>query len=886
MARAKPSQVLATMEVLERSRMGFDTKTLAPFTAKGKSEPVIAVEVGHALKMQMREAETPFVGRERELGILTEAFERAVDSRGSVVELVAGPGMGKSRLIEEISARVDWDRVVMGHGEEYERATPYFGLRGLLRDVLSIEDDDEDVLRDAVSRAAPHLAPWLPLVGTPLGLALEDTPETAALDERFRKERVEEVVDELLGSLLPSTTLLVVEDVHWLDEASADLLRRLVRAANARPWVVLIARREEPGDFRVPDDIEHAVLDLQPLGAEEAEALVHAATDEEPLQPHVVEALARRAGGNPLFLAELLTAARRSGGLEELPDSVEAVLMAEIDRLTPLDRRVLRSAAVVGAFFTPSLVSASMDDPVDADVWERLAHYVTSSDGNEFRFRHALARDVAYEGLPFRRRLELHGRIGEEVERQATDPLDEAELLSLHFFHAQRFDKAWRYSRAAGERAQSIYANVEAKTLLQRALDSARRVPEVPSTDVGKAWEDLGDVCMRLGEFDGASASFRAARRQAANDPVEKARLMLKEGTIAWRLGRYTQSVRWFGRGLREVEGIENAAAGAERARLCATTGHVRGRQGRPRQAIAWLKRAIDEAQASGADDALALAYGLLDIQYAAIGELESVENSERALAIYEKLGDVERQANVLNSLGVFAYTLGRWDESIGLYERARKAWDKAGNHWTASFAIVNAAEVLSDQGRLDEAEPIFRSALQVARASLSPARIADVSVHLGRLLARKGEFDEAQELLAAARDHFAQVGDKGELFASDARMAECLLLATRPDEALALADSTFERAAVTEGCSLLMPLIGRLRGYALMQLGHGDAARDALQESLSAARELKMDYEVGLTLSALVALAETTGSPDDGAKQERDAIFRRLGVVAAPVDS
>jgi tetratricopeptide (TPR) repeat protein len=198
----------------------------------------------------------------------------------------------------------------------------------------------------------------------------------------------------------------------------------------------------------------------------------------------------------------------------------------------------------------------------------------------------------------------------------------------------------------------------------------------------------------------------------------------------------------------------------------------------------------------------------------------------------------------------------------------------------------VNAAEVLSDQGRLDEAEPIFRSALQVARASLSPARIADVSVHLGRLLARKGEFDEAQELLAAARDHFAQVGDKAELFASDARMAECLLLATRPDEALALADSTFERAAVTEGCSLLMPLIGRLRGYALMQLGHGDAASDALQESLSAARELKMDYEVGLTLSALVALAETTGSPDDGAKQERDAIFRRLGVVAAPVDS
>ena len=135
-------------------------------------------------------------------------------------------------------------------------------------------------------------------------------------------------------------------------------------------------------------------------------------------------------------------------------------------------------------------------------------------------------------------------------------------------------------------------------------------------------------------------------------------------------------------------------------------------------------------------------------MQYSALGRLESVVNSERALAIYEELGDLERQAIVLNSLGVYAYTQGRWDESVDLYERARTAWDKAGDHWAASFAIANRSEVLLDQGRLDEAEPLFQAALRIARASGSPSRVADITVYLGRVLAGKGEFDAARALI------------------------------------------------------------------------------------------------------------------------------------------
>ena len=175
--------------------------------------------------------------------------------------------------------------------------------------------------------------------------------------------------------------------------------------------------------------------------------------------------------------------------------------MARIDRLSPVDRRVLRCAAVVGARFQPELVEAALEEDVgDEDVWSRLEEFLDKEDG-ALRFRHALVRDAAYEGLPYRRRRELHERVGETIERAAATPEDEAELLSLHFFHAHEFAKAWRYSRVAGERAQAIYANVEAAAFFERALGGRsppprhrRRGPRGGAGGAGRRPREAGRV--------------------------------------------------------------------------------------------------------------------------------------------------------------------------------------------------------------------------------------------------------------------------------------------------------------------------------------------------------------------------------------------------------
>ena len=536
MAKAEPGQILTTDDVLERARSRFDTVALEPFEAKGKSEPVQAYVVGPPLGVKHSDSSTALVGRKNEMSVLLEALDRVRHYEGRIVELVAEPGMGKSRLVEELLSRATDARVCSVQCEEYDASTPYHAFKGLLLDVIASgaekAADVERLLRERVGATAPHLERWLPLLGVPLGLELPDTPETAVLGDEFRKTRTEEVVRELLGTILLEPTVLLFDDAHWMDDASSDLLRQLTEGLDLRAWLILVTRLDQPTGFAAPESSKPVVIELEPLDASHAAALANAAAEDVPLLPHEMEALTERAGGNPLFLKQLLAAARQGEGLAELPDSLESLMMARIDRLSPVDRRVLRCAAVVGATFRPALVDAALEEEAgDEEVWGRLEEFLVKEDG-AFRFRHALVRDAAYEGLPYRRRRELHERVGETMERGAAKPEDEAAMLSLHFFHAHEFAKAWRYSRVAGERAQAIYANVEAAAFFERALAAARRRRDISTGERATVLEGLGDVRVKLGDFEQASVAYRASLNRLGPDPLDATRVIMKQAQV------------------------------------------------------------------------------------------------------------------------------------------------------------------------------------------------------------------------------------------------------------------------------------------------------------------------------------------------------------------
>jgi adenylate cyclase len=662
-----------------------------------------------------------------------------------------------------------------------------------------------------------------------------------------------------------------------MDEASADLLTRITTDLTAQPWLICVTRRDVTDGFAGADGPYTVVVRPQPLDAAAAAALADAVTEETPLAPHEMATLTQRSGGNPFFLKELLAAARAAGGIEGLPESVEALITARIDRLPPLDRTLLKRVSVLGPHFTWRLAEAVVPEEVSLDdlTWRRLEEFI-EPDLSGFRFRHALIRDAAYEALPYRLRRRLHAAVGERLEAGAGDAADQlAETLSLHFFHAGRYERAWRYATIASEHARAIFANVESAEFRERALEAARRDGSIPASEVAAAFEILGDLRRTIGQFAKAADAYRSAAKTADHDAVARARLMLKQGRVRQAWGRFTEAVRWIGKANRVLEGIDTPEAAGQRAQAAIAYASVRTNQRRHGDVVRLCVAAIGHAEIAGDKGVLANAYSLLESAFVNLGRWENAIYGEHALELFEQLGDLWGQGVAFNNLGARAYFEGRWDEAVRYYDRGRDAWERIGDTINAATGTANTGEILSDQGKLEEAEQHLRKAVRVWQAAGDRASLAFGLSLLGRLLYRRGSFDEALETLEQARSTAETAGAAADAIEAEVRRGECLLLAGSPERALDVLDAIQERITTNADAEQVTATVFRIRGAALGWLGDPAAAREALGRSLELARVRKADFDVALTLRVRARLFG-----DAGDERESRDILDRLGVV------
>lgn len=894
MAKAEPGQILTTPDVIEQSHAEIETVELEPFTVKGKAKPVKALSVGTVATARTTRHDTdiPFVGRRAELERMAEAVDAALRGSGTMFELTGEAGVGKSRLVEELQRLAGAMVLMRTSCEPYESSTPYYPFRVLVRSLLGLTADtpeayDVSVLRAAVDRSAPELGPWVPLIGAVLDLTIPETTESAQLDEQFRRPRLAAAVAELLSALAGGPTLLVVEDAHWMDEASSDILRHMAGTVGTLPWIVCLTRRPEATGFSTPSDGPVVFVDVQPLDATDTADFIHLTTQHAPIPAHAMAALAERSGGNPLFLRELVAGAANAESLGDLPDSVEAVIAARIDRLHPVERNVLRRASVLGRAFPVTHLRAVLDDPSleDDELWARLESLIVRNADGTLSFTHALIRDSAYDGLPYRLRRTLHARTGDTIRALAGDFVeDQAELLSLHYFHAHRYDEARSFSLVAAERARAVYANVEAAEFYDRAIGSARQLPGVDPVELATITEALGDAHNHAGNYPAAEAAYRAARRQVHDQAVVQARLVLKLARVMGWLDRYSAALRWITRGIRTIDGVTGPEAAAQRAQLLAWYGRFCQEEGHHARAIKWCNDAVAEAQAAGERDALANALKVLDWAQMDLGHLEQPVNWTRALALFEGLGDLTGQASVLNMLGGLAYFRGEWSEALVLYRRAQAMVRRTGNSTMDAFYMNNIGEISLEQGRLQEAAVMFTDASRIWRAAGYRSGAASVKCLLGRVRCGEGRYTDALELFEESLQESQGVGGHVEVLETRARKAECLLLGGAPEAALRASDEAIEQSRALGGVSAQHALLLRIRGAALVRRGELDAAVDALEESLGAAAARDADYERALTLRVLARVDErSTRHSYPDAQSESVAILGRLGVVWTP---
>ncbi|MEN8114845.1 MAG: adenylate/guanylate cyclase domain-containing protein, partial [Actinomycetota bacterium] len=332
MAAADTGSVVTTRETLNESSVCFNVNRLDPLHLKGKKQAVEAVEVGTPSgKADHVDRSVPLIGRDTEMAVIRDALNGLPDGSGGAIEVRADPGMGKSMLLSTMLDSVPGARVLRVGCDLYDASTPYRAAQQLLSAFTGIDPAEPNATRDLhelVTAAAPELGPMLPLIATAFRMDMDDSPEVAALQPEFRNEVLYRTVGELISAMATDSAVAVIDDSHWADAASRDLLGSLAALAADRPWLLVFAGNT----WTFHDDtVANHRIELGPLDHADAVDLANALTADRPIAPHEVEAIATRSGGVPTFLHGLIDAVLDGGDIDALPVGVEGMIAARLD---------------------------------------------------------------------------------------------------------------------------------------------------------------------------------------------------------------------------------------------------------------------------------------------------------------------------------------------------------------------------------------------------------------------------------------------------------------------------------------------------------------------------------------------------------------------------
>jgi class 3 adenylate cyclase/tetratricopeptide (TPR) repeat protein len=575
---------------------GFITvKSLGPVPIKGLDALIEVYELTGAGPFRSRlgaaaaRGLTRFVGRESELDQLRRALGRAAADHGQVVAIVGEAGVGKSRLVWEVthSHRTHGWLIVQARSVSYGKATPYLPVIDLLRSYFQIEDrDDPRKVREKVTGKLltldESLKPTLPAVLNLLDVPPDD-PTWQTLDPPQRRLRTLDALNRLLLRESQVQPLLVIfEDLHWIDSETQALLEILVERVPTARLLLLVNYRPEY-EHRWATKTYYTQLRLDPLAPENAEELLLALLGGDPSLRFLKRRLIEQTEGNPFFLEESVRTLAETGTLVgergayrpsasldavAMPATVQAVLAARIDRLPPEEKILLQTASVIGKDVPFDLLQA-IADLSEADLRSRLAHleateflYETSLFPRlEYTFKHALTQEVAFGELLQERRRVVHARIVEAVEHLHSDRLAEhVERLAHHAFQGGLWDKAFTYARETGIKAFARSANRKMATAYEQALDALAHLPPSPDrlTESIDLRFELRNALVPLGEIEPVLAHLTEAARLAESlqDKARHARACSFLSNYFWFAGDPSQSV-----------------ASARRARVAATPG-------------------------------------------------------------------------------------------------------------------------------------------------------------------------------------------------------------------------------------------------------------------------------------------------------------------------
>ncbi len=798
---------------------------------KGKRKPIVIYLVkGVRERYVMPEfSRLPLVGRSAELARVRLCLDHAVGGQPALIGVTGDPGSGKTRLAAEIEsdARHRNFTVLSGRCVSYEINHPYVLFRSLLHDFLRSRRDaasEEKKLRLglALKNCGANLEEALPYLGILLGL---EFPEIAALPPEELKKRIYAAVKDLFTRLAETAPLLLhIDDVQWADPSSIELLGHLIAGLPGHRIVVFCAYRS---DFNFPwlaNPHFHGMV-LPNFSAEETRDFAQKILKVKGLPDELSQAVREKSQGNPLFIEEILKLLVRKGGIRrsrdavqiterfrklEIAESVSSVILDQIDRLDETEHRLLQYASVIGRTFRPELLSAMLGLPGSelTDKLERLVHFegllAEQPERHEFEFVSPTTYEVVYGSLFKTRRRQLHGLIGQELERMFADRIaDQVEALAYHFSRSEDEVKGVQYLKSAANRSYRLYALKETQAYFDQALGLLAKKVLTPE-EMGHKTEILkrqGWVWKLLGDYSRSVSVLRQALRfaRAAGFDKDEAAADINLGIVHLALGHQQQGVGYFQRALKiaqrigdrliESQAIQNIGVhyletgqwdkafnqyqmvlkmyetdlnrpGAARANL--NIGIILLNQGKPDQALGHIENARQIFQEIGDKDFLIHCDHNIGNIMLSRGDIAAASaRFEEALAIAVQTGNRGQESLMQGSLGLLRAQAWDLTGALTCFNRSLELANTVGDALQAVAMDINVGDVHLFQGNLEQAIVNHTRGADQAMRCESPVNEALARRSLGWDLHYSADFKKSRAEFELSRDRYLLVGDR-----------------------------------------------------------------------------------------------------------------------------
>jgi class 3 adenylate cyclase/tetratricopeptide (TPR) repeat protein len=877
-ALAEPGTILVSEPTYRLTQGYFTFQSLGARQIKGHTPvPVFEVSGRQAGRSRIDVAAesglTSFVGRRRELDLLEALLAEATGGRGQIVGLVGEAGVGKSRLLLEFRRLLQGEHVTYLEGRclSYGQSVLYLPLVDILKRYFAIEDDSDQRIKerviDGVEQVGLDAAAIAPYLSSLLLGRMDDEMLQELAPEARRKQTFEALRALLLASSRRQPLVLVVEDLHWLDQPSEAFLTFLGDSLGAAPLMLLVTYR--PGyQHRWVEKSYYSRVTLQPLSEAESGTLIASVLGVAEIPRDLRELISRKGEGNPLYLEEITRSflereiiqregagyrLRRALTPNDVPETIQDIIVSRLDRLPEHQKRTIQTAAVIGREFAARLLRriADIQEQLDDCLSElknlELIYEKSVFPDLEYIFKHVLTQEAAYNSLLSTRRTRLHTAIGLAIEELHQERLPERyEELAHHFTRGEAWDKAFVYLLKSGDKARQAYANQEAIAFYTQAIEvSGRITPALEAAQLLPVYEGRGLVWTLQTTYDEAIADFQMMRQmaRASGNPQKEGESL---GHLAFgHYGKFSEE---------QIPFVEQYAQEAMRlferagdpkilARSLTSLGLVDQVRGNLREADRKLEKSLQICQREGYRDSLSQNLLWLSAHAHWQGDSQrAIQLGQEGLAVSREIHDGLSELIDLAFLCLAYWSTGDYAHALSVLREGMTKAKERENRFIVGRLTNTLGWFHSEFGDISRAIDYDYESMELGRAYRIPNVEISALINLGLDHMALGQYERARSYLEPTLDRMQREAFGPHRWRWKVRLliglAELFYTTGAYEQALHNVEEGLKEARTTSAQKYVAKGVA-LRGKILGRLGHGSAAGEELQQAFTLAEQL-----------------------------------------------